>query len=73
MKFIKTLMAALCVTVLLAVPAFAAEKNCCEKAKAEGKPCPHKCCITAKKDGKVCEKCNPRKKDDSKKTDGQNK
>ena len=73
MRFLTPWVVVLSVSVWLAVPAFAAEKNCCEKAKAEGKPCPHKCCITAKKAGKVCEKCNPRKKNDNKKTEGQNK
>jgi len=72
MKFLNPLVAALCVSAWLVVPAFAAERNCCEKAKAEGKPCPHRCCTTAKKNGKVCEKCNPRKKDHQKKAEGQN-
>jgi hypothetical protein len=63
MKFIKTLVTAVCVGVLLAVPAFAAEKTCCEKAKAEGKDCAHPCCVKAHKDGKSCEKCNPNKED----------
>ncbi len=73
MKLIKTLMAALWISVLLTIPAFAADKTCCEKAKADGKVCSHKCCVAAKKDGKVCEKCNPKQKPDSNKTGGQNK
>jgi hypothetical protein len=73
MKCIKTLVAALCVSVWLAIPTFAAEKTCCEKAKAEGKNCPHKCCVVAKKAGKICEKCNPKKKHDGTKAEGQNK
>ena len=63
MKLMKTLVVALCVSVLLIVPAFAAEKTCCEKAKAEGKDCTHPCCVRAHKDGKSCEKCNPNKED----------
>ena len=73
MKIIIQCVTALCVSALLAVPAFAAEKNCCEDAKAKGKTCPHKCCIAAKKEGKSCEKCNPKKKDDAKKTEAPNK
>ncbi len=63
MKLITTLMAALWVSVLLALPALAAEKTCCEKAKAEGKECTHPCCVAAHKNGKSCEKCNPNKED----------
>jgi len=63
MKLIKTLVAALCVSALLALPAFAAEKTCCEKASASGKNCSHPCCVAAHKDGKSCEKCNPNKED----------
>lgn len=63
MKLIKTFLAALCISALLIVPAFAAEKTCCEKAKAEGKDCTHPCCVKAHKDGKSCEKCNPNKED----------
>ena len=68
MKLLKDLALSLSVSFLLAVPAVAAEKTCCEKAKAEGKACTHKCCVTAKQAGKTCEKCNPKKKDPSKKT-----
>ena len=73
MKRVNIWAAALCLSVLLAGPGFAAEKNCCEKARAEGKPCPHKCCVAAKKDGKTCEKCNPKKKEAPGKAEGQNK
>ena len=59
----KSVIATLCALAMLTGIALAAEKTCCEKAKAEGKECKHKCCIDAKKDGKVCEKCNPPKKD----------
>ena len=76
MKLIKNLSAVLCAVALLAGSAIAAdkaaEKTCCEKAKAEGKECKHKCCVAAHKDGKSCEKCNPNKEDqkkDEKKTD----
>jgi len=78
MKLSKNLSALVCMVWLLASVAFAAETNsdkaskdqklpaCCEKAKAEGKECPHKCCIAARKEGKVCEKC-PVAKDEKKK------
>ena len=72
MKRIKTLVAVTCALAVLAGPAFAADKTCCEKAKAEGKECTHKCCVAAHKDGKSCEKCNPNKEDmkkDEKKAD----
>ena len=72
MNLIKIGLAALLLGGWLAGPAFAAEKNCCEKAKAESKPCPHKCCVAAKKAGKDCEKCNPRKKNAGPKTERQN-
>ena len=63
MKLIKILVALLCVSVWLAVPAFAADKTCCERAKADGKECTHPCCVTAHKAGKSCEKCNPDRQD----------
>ena len=63
MKLIGTLAAALGVCVLLTWPTLAAEKTCCEKAKAEGKECTHPCCVAAHKEGKSCEKCNPNKED----------
>ena len=63
MKLIKTLSGIACVMALLAGSAIAAEKTCCEKAKAAGKECTHKCCVAAHKDGKSCEKCNPNKED----------
>lgn len=66
MKLFKTLMATACAGVLIAGTAWAAEKTCCEKAKAEGKDCTHKCCVAAHKDGKSCEKCNPNKEDTKK-------
>ena len=71
MKLLKSVIVALSVCALLAGTALAAEKTCCEKAKADGKECTHKCCVAAHKDGKSCEKCNPngedKKKDDKKK------
>lgn len=63
MKLLKLAVVALFTSALLAGAAFAGEKSCCEKAKAEGKECTHKCCAAAKKDGKTCEKCNPKKAD----------
>lgn len=63
MKFIKIIMVATFVMALLAGPAFAADKTCCETAKDAGKECAHKCCVAAKKDSKVCEKCNPKKEE----------
>lgn len=63
MKHLKILMIAVFASALIAIPAFAVEKTCCEKAKAEGKACAHKCCIAAAKEGKTCEKCNPKKND----------
>ncbi|HEX5218531.1 MAG TPA: hypothetical protein VFZ59_03100 [Verrucomicrobiae bacterium] len=63
MKLIKLTVVALFACALMAGTAFAQEKTCCEKAKAEGKDCAHKCCVEAKKDGKTCEKCNPKKAD----------
>lgn len=63
MKLLKSLMTVVVVGVLLGLPAFAAEKTCCEKARAEGKECAHPCCVKAHKDGKSCEKCNPNKED----------
>ena len=78
MKLAKIVSALVCAMLLLGSQAFAAETNsdkaakdqklpaCCEKAKAEGKECPHKCCIAARKEGKVCDKC-PVAKDEKKK------
>lgn len=64
MKLIKMITVALFAAALLASPAaFASDKTCCEKAKADGKDCAHPCCVTAKKDGKTCEKCNPKKEE----------
>ena len=62
MKLIKSLTVGLFALALIAGPAaFAAEKSCCEKAKAAGKACEHKCCVEATKAGKTCEKCNHKK------------
>ena len=66
MNIIKLLTAGAFAFALLAGSAFAADKTCCEKAKAEGKECAHKCCVAAAKDGKVCEKCNPKKEEEKK-------
>ena len=63
MKLIKMLSAIGCSVALLASPALAREKTCCEKASAAGKECTHKCCVAAHKDSKSCEKCNPNKED----------
>ncbi len=65
MKFIKTLAATACATIILAGMALAAEQKqtCCEKAAAEGKTCTMKCCVAAHHEGKSCEKCNPNKED----------
>jgi hypothetical protein len=63
MKLIKILSAFGCAVALLATPAMAREKTCCEKAAAAGKDCTHKCCVAAHKDHKSCEKCNPNKED----------
>ena len=63
MKLIKLMVVTVFAAALLVGPAFAAEKTCCEKAKAAGKECTHKCCVAAHKDGKSCEKCNPNKED----------
>ena len=63
MKLIKILSAIGCSVALLASPAMAGEKTCCEKAAADGKECTHKCCVAAHKDSKSCEKCNPHKED----------
>jgi len=63
MKFIKMITVAVFAAALLAGPAFAADKSCCDKAKEAGKECTHKCCVEAKKGGKTCEKCNPKKTD----------
>jgi len=63
MKVIKILSAVGCALALLASPALAREKTCCEKASADGKECTHKCCVAAHKDHKSCEKCNPNKED----------
>lgn len=64
MKLIKMITVAAFTMALLAGPAFADEKTCCEKAKEAGKDCAHKCCVEAKKEGKSCEKCG--KKDEKK-------
>jgi hypothetical protein len=61
MKLIKLMVVTVFAAALLAGPAFAGDKTCCETAKEAGKECTHKCCVDAKKDGKVCEKCNPKK------------
>ena len=63
MKLIKILTSVACAVAILAGPAFAGEKTCCQKASAEGKECTHKCCVAAHKDGKSCEKCNTNKED----------
>ena len=63
MKVIKILCTVGCALALLASPALAREKTCCEKAAADGKECTHKCCVAAHKDHKSCEKCNPNKED----------
>ena len=63
MKLIKTLIATVCATAILAGPVLAAEQTCCEKAIAAGKECTHKCCVAAHKEGRSCEKCNPNKED----------
>lgn len=61
MKLIKLMVVTVFTATLLAGPAFAGEKTCCEKAKEAGKTCDHKCCVEATKAGKTCEKCNPKK------------
>lgn len=61
MKMIKWMLATAVTVALLAGPAFAGDKSCCEKAKEAGKACTHPCCEKAAKDGKTCEKCNPKK------------
>jgi hypothetical protein len=61
MKLIRLITVTAFAAALLAAPAFAGEKGCCETAKEAGKECTHKCCVAAKKDGKTCEKCNPKK------------
>lgn len=66
MNITKLLTAAAFAFALLAVPAFAADQTCCEKAKAAGKECSHPCCVAAVKDGKVCAKCNPPKEGEKK-------
>ena len=63
MSLIKIISSVTCALAILASPAFAGEKTCCQKASAEGKECTHKCCVAAHKDGKSCEKCNPNKED----------
>jgi hypothetical protein len=63
MSLIKILSSVTCALAILASPALAGDKTCCQKASAEGKECTHKCCVTAHKDGKSCEKCNPGKED----------
>ena len=61
MKLIKLMVVTVFAAALLAAPAFAGEKSCCDKAKEAGKECSHKCCVEAKKDGKTCEKCGGKK------------
>jgi len=63
MKIAKLCSAVICAIALLASPALAGEKTCCQKADADGKVCPHKCCVAAHKDGKSCLRCNPGKED----------
>ncbi len=68
MNAITTLAPLIFTAVLLAGPAWAAEKEtkkltCCEQAAARGKECAHKCCVTLHRAGKSCEKCNPGKED----------
>ena len=63
MKLIKLFTVGVFALALLAAPAFAGDKSCCEKAKEAGKECAHKCCQEATKAGKTCEKCNPKKED----------
>jgi len=63
MKLTKIVCTVVCSIALVATPALAGEKTCCQKASIEGKECTHKCCVTAHKDGKSCEKCNPSKED----------
>ncbi len=63
MKLIKVLSAVACAVGLLASPALAGEKTCCEKAALAGKECSDKCCVAAHRAGKSCEKCNPNKED----------
>lgn len=60
MNITKLFTVSACALTMLLGTAFAADKTCCEKAKADGKECTHKCCVAAVKDGKVCEKCNPK-------------
>ncbi len=57
----KSITAIICAAALLGSLSLAGAETCCERAKKEGKECPHKCCIKAKKEGKVCERCNPKK------------
>jgi hypothetical protein len=64
MKLVKLFAVGMFALALLASPAFAGEKSCCEKAKEAGKDCSRKCCVEAKKEGKACEKCA--KKEDRK-------
>lgn len=61
MKLIKLIAVAVFALTVVAGPAFAGDKTCCEKAKEAGKECVHKCCVEARKDGKACEKCSPKK------------
>jgi len=63
MKMLKTLIAVVFVSALVAATALAAEKTCCEKARADGKNCTMPCCVAAHKDGKSCEKCNSNQED----------
>ena len=63
MKLTKIIITISCAVALIATPALAGDKTCCQKASVEGKECTHKCCVAAHKDGKSCEKCNPGKED----------
>lgn len=64
MKLIKVLTVGIFALALIVGPAaFAGEKSCCEKAKADGKECTHKCCVEAAKAGKACEKCGGKKEE----------
>jgi len=63
MKMFKTMIALAFACALVAGTALAAEKTCCQKAKADGKDCTMPCCVAAHKASKSCEKCNPNKED----------
>lgn len=67
MKKSKSLIAFAVISLLAAGFAFAADKkddkaaakvaDCCTKAKADGKACPHSCCVENAKAGNNCAKC----------------